>query len=52
MSTAIWGEPDLQPEEFHTTTLLKQLLAQMIAQFGAAGACIALLNEDIAQMEI
>jgi len=52
MSTAIWGEPDLQPEEFHATALLKQLLVQMIAQFGAAGACIALHNEDIDQMEV
>jgi len=52
MSTAIWGEPDLQPEEVQTTLLLKRLLAQMLAQFGATGACIALHNERIDQMEI
>lgn len=52
MSTAIWGEPDLQPEEVHTNLLLKRLLTQMLAQFGASGACIALHNERIDQMEI
>ena len=52
MSTAIWGEPDLQPEEVQTTLLLKRLLTQMLAQFGATGACIALHNERIDQMEI
>ena len=52
MSTATWGEPDVQPEDFHVNVLLKQLLAKMMAQFGAAGACIALRSEYADLMEI
>src|SRR5947209_5640582 len=52
MTTAIWGEPESQSHELHPSTLLKQLLQQMMVQFGATGACIALYNESINRMEI
>src|SRR6266566_9609552 len=52
MTTAIWGEPESQSDELHPSTLLKQLLQQMMVQFGATGACIALYNESINRMEI
>src|SRR5260370_76713 len=52
MSTAIWGEPESQSDEIHPSLLLKQLLQQMMVQFGATGACIALYNESINRMEI
>src|SRR5947207_13507296 len=52
MSTAIWGEPESQSDELHPSLLLKQLLQQMMVQFGATGACIALYNESINRMDI
>ncbi len=52
MSTAIWGEPDRQPEDIHEKALLKQLLVKMMVQFGAAGACIALHSDHADVMEI
>ncbi len=52
MSTAIWGEQESQPDQDVTTPLLKHLLAQMMGQFGCTGACIALHDEIIDQMEI
>src|SRR6266480_4872266 len=52
MTTAIWGEPESQSDELHPSLLLKQLLQQMMMQFGATGACIALYNESINRMEI
>ena len=52
MSTAIWGEQESQPDQDVTMLLLKHLLVQMIAQFGCNGACIALHDEKIDQMEI
>src|SRR5579859_650360 len=52
MSTAIWGEQESQPDQEVTTLLLKYLLVQMMAQFGCAGACIALHDEKIDQMEV
>ncbi|MFL5657891.1 MAG: ATP-binding protein [Ktedonobacteraceae bacterium] len=52
MSTAIWGEPESQSGEVHPSALLKQLLQQMMVQFAATGACIALYNESINRMEI
>src|SRR5436190_24250319 len=52
MSTAIWGEPESQSDKLHPSLLLKQLLQQMMVQFGATGACIALYNESSNRMEI
>jgi signal transduction histidine kinase len=52
MSTAIWGEQESQPEQHVSTPLLKHLLLQMMGQFGCTGACIALHDEKIEQMEV
>src|SRR5947207_10705668 len=52
MTTAIWGEPESQSDELHPSLLLKQLLQQMMVQFGATGACIALYDESINRMKI
>ena len=52
MSTAIWGEQESQPDQHVSTSLLKHLLLQMMGQFGCTGACIALHDEKIEQMEV
>lgn len=53
MSTSTWGELETQNDEVNSSSaLLKHLLHQMMVQFGANGACIALYNESIDQMEI
>ncbi len=52
MSTAIWGEPESQIDETYPLSLLKNLLLQVMGQFAAAGACIALYNENLRLMEI
>lgn len=52
MSTATWGEPEPQIEEQYPLSLLKTLLQQMMRQFGANGAVIALYDEVICQMVV
>lgn len=52
MSTATWGEPQSETEEQHPLELLKQLLQQMMKQFAANGACLALYDETIGQMVV
>src|SRR2546421_7721211 len=52
MSTAIWGEPESQPEQDIPTALLRHLLQQMVAQFGCTGACIALYDNEFDHMEV
>jgi signal transduction histidine kinase len=52
MSTATWGEPEPQIEEKYPLSLLKTLLQQMMRQFGANGAVIALDDEAIGQMVV
>ena len=52
MSTSTWGGPELHADESYPSSLLRHLLGQMIIQFGAHGACIALLDESIDQMKI
>src|SRR5579883_761382 len=52
MSTAVWGEPEPQAEEQYPLSLLKTLLQQMMRQFGANGAVIALYDEFIGQMVV
>lgn len=52
MSTAIWGEPELQPDQNVPLALLTHLLQQMIGQFACTGACIALYDDQYDQMEI
>jgi signal transduction histidine kinase len=52
MSTSTWGGPELHADESYPSSLLRHLLGQMIIQFGAHGACIALLDDSIDQMKI
>jgi signal transduction histidine kinase len=52
MSTSTWGEPEPFTDETDLSALLKYFLKQMMVQFGAHGACIALYDESINQMKI
>src|SRR5229473_1682167 len=52
MSTAIWGESETQSDESYPLSLLNSLLQQMMEQFMAHGACLALYDENIRQMVI
>ena len=52
MSNAIWGDPEPQAEEAYPLALLKHLLQQMMTQFAANGACLALLDERLGQMVV
>jgi hypothetical protein len=52
MPASTWGEPEIDGDDAYPSALLKHLLGQMIAQFAAYGACIALLDERIDQMKI
>ena len=53
MPTSVWGglESD-NADETYPLSLLKYFLRQMILQFGAQGACLALSDESIGQMRI
>jgi signal transduction histidine kinase len=50
--TSTWGGPEPYADDGYSSTLLKYLLKQMMAQFSAQGACIALLDESIGQMVV
>lgn len=52
MSTAIWGEPESRADAAYPLAQLHHLLGEMLLHFAAAGACIALYNESIEQMEM
>ena len=52
MSTAVWGESETQSDESYPLSLLSSLLQQMMEQFAAQGACLALYDENIRQMVI
>jgi signal transduction histidine kinase len=53
MHTSIWGGSESDDtDERCLLSLLKHFLRQMILQFGAQGACIALFDESIGQMRI
>src|SRR5579871_2271822 len=52
MPTAIWGESEPISDETYPLTLLRQLVAQMMEQFSAQGACLALYDERIRQMVV
>jgi GAF domain-containing protein len=52
MATSTWEGPESRADEAHPSPLLKHLLRQMMAQFAAHGACIALLDEHTDQMRI
>ncbi|MBV9229371.1 MAG: hypothetical protein JOZ18_08665 [Chloroflexi bacterium] len=50
MPTSVWGGPESYGDEISSSSLLKYLLKQMMAQFSAQGACIALYDERLGQM--
>lgn len=52
MSTATWGESDTSTYQMYPANLLKYLLYQMMMQFSANGACLALYNESKQQMQV
>src|SRR6266576_5045048 len=53
MPTSIWGGPESDnADETYPLSLLKYFLRQMILQFDAQGACIALFDESVGQMRI
>src|SRR5436305_1095302 len=53
MPTSIWGGPESDnADETYPLSLLKYFLRQMILQFGAQGACIAVFDESVRQMRI
>lgn len=52
MSTAIWGEPESRADAAYPLAQLHHLLGEMLLHFTATGACIAIYNESIEQMEI
>jgi len=52
MSTAIWGEPESHTDSAYPLVQLHHLLGEMLLHFTATGACIAIYNESIEQMEI
>ncbi len=52
MPTAIWGESEPLSDDTYPLTLLRRLLSQMMEQFSAQGACLALYDEHIRQMVV
>ena len=52
MPNATWGDPESRADEAYSPALLRQLLQQMMRQFAASGACIALFDESIGQMVV
>lgn len=52
MSTSTRGGPEPFINELYPSSLLKSLLKQMMAQFAAQGACIALYDERTGHMRI
>ena len=52
MPNATWGDPEPRADEAYSPALLRQLLHQMMGQFAASGACIALFDESIGQMVV
>lgn len=52
MSNATWGDPELRSDEPYPLLLLRQLLEQMMTQFAANGACLALFDDSISSMVI
>ncbi|MBA2680928.1 MAG: hypothetical protein H0U76_21345 [Ktedonobacteraceae bacterium] len=52
MPASTWGGPESNADEIYPVDLLTYLLKQMMLQFDAQGACIALHDERIGQMRI
>ncbi|MBV8823247.1 MAG: hypothetical protein JO123_10695, partial [Ktedonobacteraceae bacterium] len=47
-----WGNPEGYDDISYPLPLLKYLLKQLMTQFGAQGACIALYDASIGQMRV
>lgn len=52
MPDAIWGNPEPRTDEVYPLVLLKHLSQEMMTQFVANGACLALLDENSGKMVI
>jgi signal transduction histidine kinase len=52
MPTAIWGEPAPQGDEAYPLASLRHLVHQMMVQFIAQGACLALYDPILGQMVV
>ena len=53
MPTSIWGGPESDnSDQPYPLSMLKYFLKDMVLQFGAQGACIALCDETVGQMRI
>ncbi len=52
MPASTWGGPESNADEIYPVDLLTYLLKEMMLQFDAQGACIALHDERIGQMRI
>ncbi|HEY4385916.1 MAG TPA: hypothetical protein VGN34_15775, partial [Ktedonobacteraceae bacterium] len=52
MSTSAWDGPESKADEGYPLALFKNLLKQMMLQFAAQGACLALYDEHMGQMRI
>jgi K+-sensing histidine kinase KdpD len=52
MSTSTWGGSEPVSDEIYPPAFLKHLLRQMMLQFHAEGACIALYDEHLSQMRV
>jgi signal transduction histidine kinase len=52
MSTSAWDGPVSKADEGYPLALFKNLLKQMMLQFAAQGACLALYDEHVGQMRV
>lgn len=52
MSAATWGDHEPQSDEKYPISLIRHLLQQMMKQFAAHGAVIALFDESLDQMVV
>jgi signal transduction histidine kinase len=52
MPTSTWEGPESNADESYPLALLKNLLKQMMLQFAAQGACLALFDETVGQMRV
>src|SRR5690348_9284407 len=50
--TSTWRSPESNADDAYPSSLLKYLLQQMMSQFAAQGACLALFDESIGQMRV
>jgi signal transduction histidine kinase len=50
--TSTWSGPESTAGEEYPLALFKRLLQQMMGQFAAHGACLALLDESVGQMRV